>query len=89
MFDVSICLDSSSRKSTSNLTNAIFSHQLSVTMTNLIGISLTLGGGAWYAQVEFAQKQQKAAQAASALGPQPGSQIPLTQVVEGGGKSKS
>lgn len=57
--------------------------QLSVTLTNLVGISLTLGGGAWYAHVEFTQKAQRAAaQSAAAAGAAPGVQVQMSQSVD-------
>ena len=39
---------------------AVIIFNLVITPTNMIGILLTIGGGAWYATVEYAEKRRKA-----------------------------
>lgn len=39
---------------------AVVIFDLVITPTNMIGILLTIGGGAWYASVEYAEKKRKA-----------------------------
>jgi len=39
---------------------AVIIFNLVITPTNMIGILLTIGGGAWYATVEYAEKKHKA-----------------------------
>lgn len=39
---------------------AVIIFNLVITPTNMIGILLTIGGGAWYATVEYAEKRHKA-----------------------------
>ena len=39
---------------------AVLIFDLVITATNMIGILLTIGGGAWYASVEYAEKKQRA-----------------------------
>ena len=39
---------------------AVFIFNLIITPTNMIGIILTLGGGAWYAAVEYKEKMRRA-----------------------------
>jgi hypothetical protein len=38
---------------------AVFTFNLVITPTNMIGIVLTLGGGAWYAVVEYRDKMRR------------------------------
>jgi len=39
---------------------AVVIFNLVITPTNMIGILLTIGGGAWYATVEYSEKKHKA-----------------------------
>jgi hypothetical protein len=39
---------------------AVIIFNLVITPTNMVGILLTIGGGAWYATVEYAEKKRKA-----------------------------
>lgn len=59
---------------------AVYLFNLSVTMMNLLGISLTLGGGAWYAHVEYTQKQQQQQNKPSL---ETSTHVPLVQVIDG------
>jgi hypothetical protein len=48
---------------------AVLIFNVSLNPTNVLGITLTLAGGAWYARVEFSEKKARAAAAASAPRP--------------------